>query len=259
LAVPFSPRTRTPPTAGETEVSSRARRRSSRPTTAENGYGVVTRIPSGGCPRPRVGCHERPEFLAPGSTSPPALRARADSPVTVAGPSRIRTGFLRYRSPVTLPDRPCARQRGVRHGRTTQLPHTAASNTPKQRRATATKIQLPQHAETTARDSHKDPAVAHRCLKRAETAVRDSHKDPAVSHRCLKHAETAVRDSHEDPAVSHRCLGRPETAVSDSRGWGQERTAFSVLGRGSGAIRSSSATTSRTARADFSTIGRSRR
>ena len=37
FAVPFSPRTSTPPTAGETAFSRRARRRSSSPTTAENG------------------------------------------------------------------------------------------------------------------------------------------------------------------------------------------------------------------------------
>ncbi|CAM4048086.1 hypothetical protein NOMA109596_19320 [Nocardioides marinus] len=37
LAVPFSPRTRTPPTSGATAASSRARTRSSDPTTAESG------------------------------------------------------------------------------------------------------------------------------------------------------------------------------------------------------------------------------
>src|SRR5687768_14811288 len=37
LAVPFSPRTRTPPTSGETVVRIRARARSSLPTIAENG------------------------------------------------------------------------------------------------------------------------------------------------------------------------------------------------------------------------------
>ncbi|MCF0088373.1 hypothetical protein B0E37_03444 [Streptomyces sp. MH192] len=42
LAVPFSPRTRTPPTAGDTAFSSSASRRSSWPTTAVNGKGVLT-------------------------------------------------------------------------------------------------------------------------------------------------------------------------------------------------------------------------
>jgi hypothetical protein len=37
FAVPFSPRTSTPPTDGETALTTSARRRSSRPTTAENG------------------------------------------------------------------------------------------------------------------------------------------------------------------------------------------------------------------------------
>ena len=42
LAVPFSPRTSTPPIAGDTAFSTSASRRSSRPTIALNGYGVLT-------------------------------------------------------------------------------------------------------------------------------------------------------------------------------------------------------------------------
>src|SRR5215207_8608539 len=52
LAVPFSPRTRTPPTSGETVVRIKASAMSSEPTTAENGN-VRTSYPSCGCPRPR--------------------------------------------------------------------------------------------------------------------------------------------------------------------------------------------------------------
>src|SRR5690349_16783915 len=55
FAVPFSPRTRTPPTAGDTALSSSARRRSARPTTAENGYGCTVCGPFRGCPRPQFG------------------------------------------------------------------------------------------------------------------------------------------------------------------------------------------------------------
>ena len=46
FAVPFSPRTSTPPTPGCTALSSNARRRSSWPTTAENGN-RTTALPSG--------------------------------------------------------------------------------------------------------------------------------------------------------------------------------------------------------------------
>ena len=52
LAVPFSPRTRTPPTSGETVVKIKASAMSSEPTTAENGN-VRTSHPSCGYPRPR--------------------------------------------------------------------------------------------------------------------------------------------------------------------------------------------------------------
>ena len=52
LAVPFSPRTNTPPTSGETVVKIKASAMSSEPTTAENGN-VRTSHPSCGYPRPR--------------------------------------------------------------------------------------------------------------------------------------------------------------------------------------------------------------
>ncbi len=45
FAVPFSPRTRTPPTAGLTALSSSPSRRSSCPTRAVKGYGVLTEPP----------------------------------------------------------------------------------------------------------------------------------------------------------------------------------------------------------------------
>src|ERR671917_110675 len=41
FAVPFSPRTSTPPTSGETALRSKASLRSSCPTMAEKGYGTI--------------------------------------------------------------------------------------------------------------------------------------------------------------------------------------------------------------------------
>ena len=52
FAVPFSPRTRTPPTSGDTVVKISASAMSWEPTTAENGN-VLTSHPSCGSPRPR--------------------------------------------------------------------------------------------------------------------------------------------------------------------------------------------------------------
>ena len=52
FAVPFSPRTRTPPTSGDTVVKINASAMSWEPTTAENGN-VLTSHPSCGYPRPR--------------------------------------------------------------------------------------------------------------------------------------------------------------------------------------------------------------
>src|SRR5689334_6538283 len=54
LAVPFSPRARTPPIAGETALSRSAVRSSARPTTAEKGYdgsAVVNEPPRDGASR----------------------------------------------------------------------------------------------------------------------------------------------------------------------------------------------------------------
>ena len=98
LAVPFSPRTRTPPTSGETVVKIKASAMSSEPTTAENGN-VRTSHPSCGYPRPRhvwVGPAyagrdddrrgRRPDF--------PDLVLVMNVRVTVAGPLRTCTGFL---------------------------------------------------------------------------------------------------------------------------------------------------------------------
>jgi hypothetical protein len=68
--------------------------------------------------------HERPE--SPDSridaSRPPSRRHRQwrspaiGYPVTVAGPPRTRTGFLRYRSPVMLSYAPPPRQRGPPDG-----------------------------------------------------------------------------------------------------------------------------------------------
>ncbi|GAA2387183.1 hypothetical protein GCM10010170_097990 [Dactylosporangium salmoneum] len=113
--------------AGDTAVSSSARRRSARPTTAENGYGGVTgTLPFGGsAPARWLGLQgwlqrQRPESPdsriaagpRPSGRDPAVARALGDdSPVTVAGPSRNRTGFLRIPLPVIVSHRPQYRQR----------------------------------------------------------------------------------------------------------------------------------------------------
>jgi hypothetical protein len=52
FAVPFSPRTKTPPTSGEMVVKIKASAMSSEPTTAENGNVLISH-PSCRYPRPR--------------------------------------------------------------------------------------------------------------------------------------------------------------------------------------------------------------
>ena len=95
FAVPFSPRTKTPPTSGEIVVRTSASAMSSEPTMAENGYLLesvpVTPDPSRGCPRPlcrevrssrpslgpAAGCGRRPDFLDrghSGGTAPESHR-----------------------------------------------------------------------------------------------------------------------------------------------------------------------------------------
>ena len=97
LAVPFSPRTKTPPTSGETAVRTSASAMSSEPTMAENGYLLesvpVTPDPSRGCPRPL--CREVAIHALVGRRPDAADVLTSSIEVTVAGPLRTRTGFLR--------------------------------------------------------------------------------------------------------------------------------------------------------------------
>src|SRR5205823_11860206 len=75
FAVPFSPRTRTPPMAGDTALSSSASFRSAIPTMPANGYAlsaglalsvVAMRLVLPGFPRPKSGTQRQPESLAYG-------------------------------------------------------------------------------------------------------------------------------------------------------------------------------------------------
>src|SRR5689334_18553681 len=95
FAVPFSPRTRTPPMAGDTALSSSASFRSAIPTMPANGYAlsaglalpvVAIQLVLPGFPRPKWSAQRQPESLASGS------RPRRSPPVTVAGQPRPHTG-----------------------------------------------------------------------------------------------------------------------------------------------------------------------
>src|SRR6478752_1767341 len=96
LAVPFSPRTSTPPTSGETVVNASASAMSSAPTMAVNGYvrmGAVaaSRLVRVSAPAPGSGRGHR---VAAGRQERPGSRIAAQllegrDPVTVAGPLRI--------------------------------------------------------------------------------------------------------------------------------------------------------------------------
>src|SRR4029450_2099809 len=122
FAVPFSPRTNTPPTSGEMVVKIKASAMSWEPTTAENGN-VLTSHPSCGYPRPRhvwVGSAyadatatshgRRPDF--PGlllSDQPPESQWRdrsglAPDSSAVAAPDDVTSGRLHGQpAPVNVP------------------------------------------------------------------------------------------------------------------------------------------------------------
>ncbi len=100
LAVPFSPRTSTPPTSGATAARIRASNRSSEPTMADNGYCCGIRgsrthcqlVGERGCARRQA---PRPVFGLPGSLG--SVRVTAAGPV----PDSHR-----------LPDSPCRNRSG---------------------------------------------------------------------------------------------------------------------------------------------------
>src|SRR5690348_6842898 len=90
FAVPFSPRTRTPPMAGDTALSSSASFRSAIPTMPANGYAlsaglalpvVAIQLVLPGFPRPKWSAQRQPESLASGARPRRSPRSQLrDSP-----------------------------------------------------------------------------------------------------------------------------------------------------------------------------------